>query len=109
VIYGVSEAITRMVLRRLEKSRSWRANRGLTRPAWWSLIRASMVESDQGNGFAVTDRGTTSLNRAWDLEATWPFNHNIFGRALHGPRPRPIRLWSRGREDPAFVFALCFV
>ncbi|CAL9020718.1 unnamed protein product, partial [Prunus brigantina] len=61
------------------------------------------------SGFAVVDRGTTSLNGAWDPEATWLFDHNIFGRALHGPRPRPIRLWSRGREDPAFVFALCFL
>ncbi|CAL9020635.1 unnamed protein product [Prunus brigantina] len=25
----------------------WRDNRGLTRPAWWSLIRASMAEPGQ--------------------------------------------------------------
>ncbi|CAL9024360.1 unnamed protein product [Prunus brigantina] len=49
---------------------------------------------------------TTSLNGVWNLGATWLFDHNIFGRALHGPRPRPTRLWSRGREDPAFAFAL---
>ncbi|CAL8993619.1 unnamed protein product [Prunus brigantina] len=62
MIYGVNEAITGVVLRHLEKSRvSWRANRGLTRPAWWSLIRASMMESNQGkwaSPIGIWDRET---------------------------------------------------
>ncbi|CAL8993115.1 unnamed protein product, partial [Prunus brigantina] len=51
------------------------------------------------SGFAAVDRGTTSLNEVWDLGTTWLFDHNIFGRALHGPRPRPTRLWCQGREE----------
>ncbi|CAL9017842.1 unnamed protein product [Prunus brigantina] len=59
-------------------------------------------------GFAVVVRGTTSLNGAWGPEATWLSDHSILGRVSYGPRPRPIRLWSRGRANPAFVFSLFF-
>ncbi|CAL9005383.1 unnamed protein product [Prunus brigantina] len=43
------------------------ANRGLTRPAWWGLIRASMVESDQGKW--VSPIGI------WDRETQWCDSH----------------------------------
>ncbi|CAL9024989.1 unnamed protein product [Prunus brigantina] len=149
MIYGVDEAITRMMLRRLEKSRGW-CSGGLGNQGSYdilmngfflqstttprkackdiesALIKASMVESDQGkwvNSIGIWDceawwydphksrqisataliEGTTSLNGAWDPEATWRFDHSIFGRVSHGPRPRPIVPWSRGREDPAFA------
>ncbi|CAL8988483.1 unnamed protein product [Prunus brigantina] len=42
------------------------------------------------SGFAVVVRGTTSLNGAWDPEATWRSDHSIFGHVSHGPRPQPI-------------------
>ncbi|CAL9020585.1 unnamed protein product [Prunus brigantina] len=29
----------------------------------------------------------------------WRFDHIIFGRASHGPWPRPIMLWRHGREE----------
>ncbi|CAL8993877.1 unnamed protein product [Prunus brigantina] len=47
------------------------------------------------SGFAAMVRGTTSLNGAWDPEATWRFDHSIFGRVSHGPRPRPIMPWHK--------------
>ncbi|CAL2270185.1 unnamed protein product [Prunus armeniaca] len=34
------------------------------------------------SGFAAIVRGITSLNGAWDPEATWRFNHSIFGFGL---------------------------
>ncbi|CAL2259845.1 unnamed protein product [Prunus armeniaca] len=64
------------------------------------------------SGFAVGVRGTTSLNGAWDPEATWRFDHSIFGRLSHGPRPRPIiRTNNCGRLDPSRPKQLdrCFV
>ncbi|CAL9010217.1 unnamed protein product [Prunus brigantina] len=55
------------------------------------------------SGFAAIVRGITSLNGAWDPEATWLYNHSIFGRVFYGLRPRPIIPRSRGREDSAFA------
>ncbi|CAL8993034.1 unnamed protein product [Prunus brigantina] len=62
-----------------------------------------MVESDWGkwvvkSAFGIVKHGGPRGD----------FDHNFFGRVSHGPRPRPIMLWSRGREDLAFAFALCF-
>ncbi|CAL2229924.1 unnamed protein product [Prunus armeniaca] len=54
------------------------------------------------SGFAAIVRGITSLNGAWDPEATWRFNHSIFGRVFYGLRLRPIIPRSRGQEDCAF-------
>ncbi|CAL8152667.1 unnamed protein product [Prunus armeniaca] len=51
------------------------------------------------SGFAAIVRGITSLNGAWDPEATWRFNHSFFGRVFYGLRLRPSKLRSRGRED----------
>ncbi|CAL9012135.1 unnamed protein product [Prunus brigantina] len=52
------------------------------------------------SGFAAGVRGTTSLNGAWDPEATWRFDHSIFGRVSHGPWPRPIFMNKcHGREE----------
>ncbi|CAL8117753.1 unnamed protein product [Prunus armeniaca] len=53
-------------------------------------------------------RGITSLNGAWDPEATWHFNHSFFGRVFYGLRLRPSTLRSRGREDSAFTVFLLF-
>ncbi|CAL9010227.1 unnamed protein product [Prunus brigantina] len=51
------------------------------------------------SGFVAIVRGSTSLNGVWDPEATWRFNHSIFGLVSYGLRLRPIISWSRGRED----------
>ncbi|CAL8089420.1 unnamed protein product [Prunus armeniaca] len=37
------------------------------------------------SGFAAIVKDITSLNGAWDPEATWRFNHSIFGR--EGEKP----------------------
>ncbi|CAL9017894.1 unnamed protein product, partial [Prunus brigantina] len=58
------------------------------------------------SGFAAIVRGVTSLNGAWDPEATWRFNHSTFGRVSYGLRSRPIIPWSRGfcLRSLSFVF-----
>ncbi|CAL2239699.1 unnamed protein product [Prunus armeniaca] len=58
--------------------------------------------------FAAIVRGITSLNGAWDPEATWRFNHSIFGRVSYGLRLWPIIPRSRDREDSAFAAFLLF-
>ncbi|CAL2270631.1 unnamed protein product [Prunus armeniaca] len=60
------------------------------------------------SGFAAIVRGITSLNGAWDPEATWRFNHSIFDRVFYGLRLRPTILRSRGREHFAFAAFLLF-
>ncbi|CAL2265030.1 unnamed protein product [Prunus armeniaca] len=60
------------------------------------------------SGFATIVRGITSLNGAWDPEATWRFNHIIFGHVFYGLRLRLIIPRSRDREDSAFVDFLLF-
>ncbi|CAL2277914.1 unnamed protein product [Prunus armeniaca] len=60
------------------------------------------------SGFAAIVRGITSLNGAWDPEATWRFNHSIFGRVFYDLRLRPIMPRSRDREDSAFAAFLLF-
>ncbi|CAL9001923.1 unnamed protein product, partial [Prunus brigantina] len=67
-----------------------------------------VVEPDRGNGFAAIVKGITSLNGAWDPEATWRFNHSIFDRVSYGLRLQPIIPRSRGREDSAFAAFLLF-
>ncbi|CAL8990115.1 unnamed protein product, partial [Prunus brigantina] len=120
MIYGVNETITGMVLRRLENQGSiYRSPRGTI-----EAEKICMVEPDLGkwvvkSAFGIVKhggvtpinpvRGITSLNEAWDPEATWRFNHSIFGRVSYDLRLRPIILWSRGREDSVFAAFLLFL
>ncbi|CAL9020848.1 unnamed protein product [Prunus brigantina] len=122
MIYGVNEMITGIVLRRLEKSRVLSIYRGSpggpieAEKICMLAEKICIVESDRGkwvvkSAFGIVKhgvRGITSLNGAWDLEATWRFNHSIFGRVSYGLRPRPIIPRSRGREDSAFT-SFCFL
>ncbi|CAL9010233.1 unnamed protein product [Prunus brigantina] len=54
-------------------------------------------------------KGITSLNGVWEPEATWRFNHSIFGLVSYGLWLWPIIPRSRGREDSAFAAFLLFL